>query len=222
MSRQRAGRRHRLFAWAYPRLSTAMESRGAGAHRDELLAGLRGRVVEIGAGNGLNFAHYPATVGEVIAVEPEPWLRTLAQRAAHRAPVPVHVVEGVAEHLPGADGSCDAGVVSLVLCSVAVPATALAELRRVVRPGGQLRFYEHVRADTAAMARVQDALDVVWPRLAAGCHTGRDSVAAIADAGFVVEEVRRFRFPPGPVPVPLSPHALGRAHRREEATTGSR
>ncbi len=135
---------HPLFARFYARCAPHEDGRGGTEHRRELLAGLSGRVVEVGAGIGSNFAHYPAAVTEVVAVEPEPYLRAKAEHAATAATVKVRVVEGLADALPLADGEADAGVASLVLCSVPDQAEALAELRRVIRPGGELRFYEHV------------------------------------------------------------------------------
>ena len=99
-------------------LSRGAEHAGAAEHRDELLAGLNGRVIEVGAGNGLNFRHYPAAVTEVVALEPEPYLRQRAEQATAAAPVPVTVVAGVADALPADDAVFDAGVASLVLCSV--------------------------------------------------------------------------------------------------------
>jgi ubiquinone/menaquinone biosynthesis C-methylase UbiE len=205
--------RHPIFARLYARVSPGVERKGAAEHRDELLAGLAGRVLEIGAGNGLNFAHYPASVTEVVAVEPEPYLRGRGREAAESAPVPVTVVEGVADGLPADDGAFDAVVASLVLCSVPDQATALAEVRRVLRPGGELRFYEHVISDRPRAAAVMRALDAsgIWPRLAGGCHAGRDTAAAIERAGFVIERVRRFPFAAGPVALP---HVIGVARRR--------
>jgi ubiquinone/menaquinone biosynthesis C-methylase UbiE len=192
----------------------AMDRQGALAYRRRLLAGLSGRVVEVGAGDGGNFAFYPPEVTGVVAVEPEPYLRDQATRRAEMAPVPVQVVDGVAERLPLAASSVDAAVLSLVLCSVPDQAAALAELHRALRPGGELRFFEHVAADTPGLRRVQAVVDrTVWPLLLAGCHTGRDTVAAIGAAGFAVEEVERFRFPAGGPPAPSTPHALGRARR---------
>ena len=133
-------------------------------HRDELLEGMSGRVLELGAGAGSNFAHYPATVEEVVALEPEPYLRRTAEAAAARARIRIHVVDGVADRVPVEDGSCDAAVASLVPCSVPDQARALAELRRVVRPGGELRFYEHVLSDRPGLARIQRAGDrAFWP-----------------------------------------------------------
>ncbi|MFD2078537.1 Methyltransferase domain-containing protein [Actinopolymorpha cephalotaxi] len=216
---RRTGRlvRHPLFARVYARLAPAMDRAGLAGRRRQLLAGLTGRVVEIGSGSGLNFAHYPADVAGVLAVEPEPSLLRYAVRNAAHAPVPVALVDGTAEHVPGADGAFDAAVVCLVLCSVPDQRAALAELHRVIRPGGQLRFLEHVRADgrdlrgLRGLQRVLDA--TVWPALAGGCHLSRDTLAGIEAAGFAVNRVERFRFPDGPLPSPSSPHILGTATR---------
>lgn len=206
--------RHPLFARLYARMAPAFESKGSGEHREELLAGTAGRVVEVGAGTGLNFAHYPTTVSQVVAVEPEPYLREHAQRAAAAARVPVRVVDGVADALPLDDGSVDVGVASLVLCSVPDQGEALSELFRVIRPGGQLRFYEHVRSERPHLARVQRVLDAtIWPRLGGGCHASRATVDAIERAGFVVEHVRRFDFAPAITTYPVAPHVLGVARR---------
>lgn len=180
--------------------------------RQALLAGLTGEVIEVGAGDGLNFSHYPPTVTHVLAVEPEPHLRRLASEAASLAPVPVEVADGLAERLPCADGSADAVVASLVLCSVADQAAALREIRRVLKPGGRLRFLEHVRADTPGLVRVQRVLDAtLWPRLAGGCHTGRDTAAEIERAGFSIETLDRYLFPATRTPVSF--HILGSATR---------
>jgi len=193
----RATVRNPLFARLYTRLSGGAEKKGAAAHRDENLAGLRGRVIEIGAGNGLNFRHYPAEVQEVVAVEPEPYLRARAREAAATASVPVTVVDGTADRLPGQEGEFDAAIASLVLCTVPDPPAALAEARRVLRPGGELRFYEHVRARDARRARWQDRLARrIWPTVGGGCHPNRDTQGAIAAAGFEVEVARRFDFRP--------------------------
>ena len=123
-------------------------------HRRELLADLAGTVLELGAGNGLNFAHYADTVTEVAAVEPEDYLRERAEDTAAGAPVPIRVVDALADDLPFPDESFDAVVASLVLCSVPDQATALAELRRVLRPAGELRFYEHVRPNNPRTAAI--------------------------------------------------------------------
>ena len=132
------------FARMYLRSAASAEERGATGHRRRLLEGLRGTVVEIGAGHGLNFPLYPGEVSEVVAVEPEPTLRSQAETAAESATVPIRVLAGVADELPLEDESADAVVASLVLCSVPDQQRALAEIRRVLRPEGELRFYEHV------------------------------------------------------------------------------
>jgi ubiquinone/menaquinone biosynthesis C-methylase UbiE len=125
-------------------------------------------VLEVGAGAGLNFAYYPPSVTEVVAVEPEVHLRAQAVQKAATAPVPIRVVAGSADHLPLGDASVDAAVTSLVLCSVPDQHLALAELFRVVRPGGELRFYEHVRAPTPALVLAQRAIEPLWSRLGGG------------------------------------------------------
>jgi SAM-dependent methyltransferase len=203
---------HPRFARVYPVVAERADRRGAAEHRRRLLEGLAGRVVEVGAGNGRNFAHYPAAVTEVVAVEPEPTLRALAQAAPHA--VPVTVRDGVAEALPFGDGELDAAVVSLVLCSVPDQAVALAEIRRVLRPGGELRFYEHVvprRQPKRALFRAADGTGV-WPRLAAGCHLARDTAAAITAAGFAIDRCERIEFRGAPLEPRLT-YILGRAHR---------
>ena len=198
----------RLFAWGASNAPPQQTE-----HRRRLLEGLSGRVVEVGAGNGLNFPHYPATVTEVVAVEPEAYLRSKAEVAAAGAPVPIRVVDGLADALPAADGEFDAGVASLVLCSVPDQATALAELRRAIRPGGELRFYEHVLSQDTRAARGQHRTDRVWPRFAGGCHPNRDTPAAIAAAGFDIERCERFSFKPFFLLKAIEPHVIGTAKR---------
>jgi ubiquinone/menaquinone biosynthesis C-methylase UbiE len=201
--------KHPLFAHFYARAAPQFEAKGAAEHRRELLAGLSGRIIEVGAGTGLNFDHYPAAVTDVVAVEPEPYLREAAERAAHTAEIPVRVVDGTASRLPASDGEFDAAVASLVLCSVADPAAALAEVKRVLRVGGELRFYEHVRSSDPRLARAQRALDLIWPHLGGGCHTSRDTEQAIVDAGFTIDRVRRFTFRPALLSAPVAPHMIG-------------
>jgi SAM-dependent methyltransferase len=204
--RQQRAVHHPVFARVYARVGHLMDAE-IGDHRRRLLAGLTGRVLEIGAGNGLNFPHYPATVTEVLAIEPEPYLRHLALAAARQAPVPIRVADGTAEALPAPDGAFDAVVASLVLCTVADPDQALAETRRVLRPGGRLRFYEHVRAGDLRLARWQDRLERPWGWLVGGCHPNRDTVAAITAARLRL--VRLDRFDLQAMPPLARPHVLG-------------
>jgi len=187
---------HPLFARFYTWFSQVLDRQGMLGQRAALVSGLSGRVIEVGAGNGLNFAHYPPSVAGVLAVEPEPRLRATARQAARGARARIEVVGGLADRLPAADGEFDAAVVSFVLCSLPDPVAGLREIRRVLAPGGRLRFLEHVRAWSTGWARAQDLLDAtVWPRLTGGCHTGRDSVTAVEAAGFTVGPLERFVFP---------------------------
>jgi ubiquinone/menaquinone biosynthesis C-methylase UbiE len=181
-----SGVSHPVFAQAFPAMSGALET-GIAGRRQDLLAGLAGQVIDVGAGTGPSFGHYPAAVTRVLPVEPEPRLRALAAAAARAAPVPVQVAGSMAGALPAADASFDAAVVSFVLCTVPDQHAALAEIRRVLRPGGTLCFLEHVRADAAGLVRMQRALEAtVWPRLFGGCHLSRDTAAAIERAGFTM------------------------------------
>jgi SAM-dependent methyltransferase len=206
---------HPVFARFYARQSVAAEPVIA-AFREELLAGLSGRVIEVGAGNGLNFAHYPSAVSEVVAIEPERTLRQLAASTAVRVDVPVDVVPGVAEALPVKSEAFDGAVTSLVLCSVRDAPRALSELRRVLRPGGELRFFEHGVAPGAAMATAQRALDrTVWPLFFGGCHVARDTVGALRAAGFELGPYRRLLVPPKGPRLPSSYCVLGTARRPE-------
>lgn len=186
--------RQSSFGARFARVGPRMDARGAAEHRRRLLAAAHGVVVEIGAGYGATFPFYPAAVTKVLALEPDPTLRKLALAAAGRAPVPVTVQDGVAESLPAADGSVDVVVSSLVLCSVADPSAALAEVVRVLRPGGLLLFYEHVRSAHRVLAAVEDLATPLWSRMAGGCHPNRDTAAIIAGAGLTVRDVERFGY----------------------------
>jgi ubiquinone/menaquinone biosynthesis C-methylase UbiE len=200
------------FAKMYLRAAPTAEERGATEHRRRLLEGLSGTVVEIGAGQGLNFPHYPPEVSEVIAIEPEPTLRREAEKVAASAGLPIRVVAGVADKLPVDDASADAVVASLVLCSVPDQQRALAEIRRALRRGGELRFYEHVIARCQPKRLMLQLLDRtgLWPAISGGCHPARDTTEAIMRAGFEIEEIERFGFAAQRFE-PLIPHILGRA-----------
>lgn len=208
--------RNPLFARLWAFAMARAQPREVVDHRRRTLAGLTGRVLELGAGAGSNFGLYPPEVDDVLAVEPEPYLRRQATRAARDATVDVRVLDGDAGALPAEDGSCDAAVACMVLCSVPDQAAALAELHRVLRPGGTLRFFEHVAAggERPVMDRVQRACDATfWPRAFGGCHTHRDTAAAIEAAGF--RTVERERFDLGRIGrvLPAGSHLLGTAVR---------
>jgi ubiquinone/menaquinone biosynthesis C-methylase UbiE len=203
---------HPVFARLYPRMSQAMDQGGIAGHRQAPLAGLAGEVIEIGAGDGKNFPRYPPAVTRVQAVEPEPRLRRLAQAAAAKAPVRIEVTDGLAERLPWPDASLDAAIFTYTLCTIADPGRALREAFRVLKPGGQLRFLEHVRADTPGLVRVQRFLEAsIWPALFGGCHLSRDTATEIEQAGFTIDRLDRFLFPEQRTPVSF--HIRGTAHR---------
>jgi ubiquinone/menaquinone biosynthesis C-methylase UbiE len=207
-----------LFARVQAWTAAIEERRGGAARRRQLLDGLSGSVLEVGAGSGVSFPYYPTAVTKLVAVEPERSLRERAGRAAEDASVSVQVVDGIAERLPVADSSVDAVVLAGVLCSVEVPERALAEVARVLKPGGELRFYEHVAARNRRLASLQRLLDAtVWPRLFGGCHTTRDTEATLVACGFTIEDRERFSFRPTLMALPVAPRILGRARLRTEA-----
>jgi ubiquinone/menaquinone biosynthesis C-methylase UbiE len=188
----------RIFAGMYDRMLAAAEEAGLADQRAEVLAHARGRVLEIGAGTGLNLARYPAGgVDELVLAEPEePMARRLRERLAGSARPAAEVVVAPAEELPFEDASFDTVVSTLVLCTVGDQPRALAELRRVLKPGGQLLFLEHVRSeDDPKRARWQDRLDPLWKRVGHGCRCNRRTLAGIEAAGFDVREVTEGRLP---------------------------
>ena len=182
--------------------------------RRENLAGLSGRVLEVGAGTGTNFEYYPDTVAEVIAVEPERRLVEFAKEAAAVAPVPVTVsTDTVEQYLASGAEPFDAVVCSLVLCSVEDPDNVLRQLHSLLRPGGELRYLEH-EAGTGTRARLQRLADAtVWPRWMGNCHTHRHTEETIAGAGFRVDGGRRELTMPSWVPLPVVDFTIGRASK---------
>jgi SAM-dependent methyltransferase len=180
--------------------------------RRRVLAELRGNVIEVGSGDGRSFEHYPQGVERVLAVEPDATARAAAADRAQEAAVPIDVVEGTAERLPAADGAFDAAVLMGILCSVGDPAAALREIRRVLRPGGELRFWEHVRSGNAAFRGVQRATDALfWTRALGGCETTRDTTAAITAAGFEIVTLERGFHSSSILTITSAPYILGRA-----------
>lgn len=206
--------RRPLFANVlYPRFRKAAREHDEDRYRRQLLSGLDGRVLELGCGDGDHFRLFPATVTELVAVEPEENLRRRAEAATAQAACPVRIVPGFAESLPAGDGEFDAAVAALVLCSVSDPQAALAELMRVIRPGGELRFFEHVRSDAPMHAAAQLTVQPVWAQLGGGCHLARNTEQAIRDAGFEIVRIERFEFAPGFLQKLAGPHILGMARR---------
>jgi ubiquinone/menaquinone biosynthesis C-methylase UbiE len=180
-----------LFAALYDRMTAGVEAAGLRAHRERLLASARGRVLEIGAGTGANLPFYGPGVEAITAAEPEaPMARRLARRIRAEGHA-VEVVRAPAEQLPIADGQFDTVVSTLVLCTVNDQARALAELRRVLRPGGRLLFIEHVRSDEPRLASWQDRLNGLNRIVAHGCNCNRATLDAVRAAGFTVTSLQR-------------------------------
>ncbi|GAB7144938.1 class I SAM-dependent methyltransferase [Mycobacterium riyadhense] len=200
-----------FFARVWP-VFAAHEAKAVTALRRENLAGLSGRVLEVGAGSGTNFVFYPESVEMVVAVEPEPRLAAKAREAAVGAPIPVVVTDETVEEFSD-EQQFDAVVCSLVLCSVRDQRSVLQHLRSLLRPGGQLRYLEHV-ASAGVRGKWQRLVDATfWPKIMGNCHTHRDTERAILEAGFAVESARREWTLPVWAPLPVSELALGRAHR---------
>lgn len=201
---------HPVFAALYDRLNGAMERGWMGERRARLLSGAQGVVLEIGGGTGANLPHY-RSVERVTVSEPDPFMREKLRPKLARARVPVELSEAGAEALPFEDDSFDTVVSTLVLCTVPDPDRALAEIRRVLRPGGQLLFIEHVRGE-GSVARWQDRIGPLWSFLLAGCHPNRDTVSSMRESGFEVEVLESF-YPPVPL-CSLTPHVQGAASVR--------
>jgi len=199
----------RIFARYYDAALAAAEEAGLAAMRQRLLAQASGRTLEIGAGTGLNLDHYPQGLPSLTLCEPEePMAQRLRPRAAaHGATVLV----SPAEAIPVADGSVDTVVSALVLCTVEDPRAAVAEIERVLAPGGRLLFLEHVRSDDPGLARWQDRWDPVWKRYGHGCRCNRPTVATLAASGLELGAVEHVRFPKAPAIV--RPAVLGVATR---------
>jgi SAM-dependent methyltransferase len=200
------------FARYLDRREQRRPDREARELRRRALAGLSGNVIEVGSGDGRSFEHYPPGVEHLLAVEPDPTAREAASERARGAAIPIDVVGGTAEELPAEDGAFDAAVLMGVLCSVSDPAAALRELRRVLKPGGELRFWEHVRSGNAAFRVLQRATDAVfWTRALGGCETTRDTAATIAAAGFQFVALDRGFHSSSLLTITSAPYILGTA-----------
>jgi SAM-dependent methyltransferase len=203
---------HPFFARIWPTIA-AHETEQMRESRRENLAGLSGRVFEVGAGTGTNFAFYPESVTRVVAVEPEQRLAVWARDAAVGAAVPIEVTNRTVESFSATE-PFDAVVCSLVLCSVNEPDSVLRQLFSLLRPGGELRYLEHV-ASGGLRGRLQQFVDAttLWPRLAGNCHAHRYTENSIRAAGFEVDRIRTEQAMPAWVPLPVTEFVLGRARR---------
>jgi ubiquinone/menaquinone biosynthesis C-methylase UbiE len=188
---------HPIFAALYDFLLGPAEKRFLGPHRAYLCGGAGGQVLDVGCGTGLNFGYYPPAV-EVVGIEPDPYMLKRAQARAEKLGKPIKLLAEVAEELSFPDASFDTAVMTLVFCTLPDVPGALRELRRVLRPGGQLRFLEHIRAETPGWAGFQDLMVPIWRRIGAECHPNRDTVKAIEGAGFRIDELNRYAFGPYP------------------------
>lgn len=192
-------REHRIFAAGYDLMLRGIEKKSLGRRRAGLLGDLSGRVLDIGAGTGANLPYYRAAA-QVVMAEPDGAMRAKIPPKLAQAHVPIELSDASAEGLPFADGSFDAAVCTLVLCTVPDPAAALAEIRRVLAPGGTLVLLEHVLAPDG-LARWQRRIQPGWYHLAAGCHLDRDTAAAVEHAGFTFSSLEHLRELPRWMPI---------------------
>lgn len=199
----------RLWAGGYEFLGKRAQKIEA-PYRERIASEARGEVLEVGAGTGFNFPHY-RVASRVVAIEPGPSMRSFAQRRASGVTVPVEVLPGNAHALEFPDATFDTAIFSLVLCTIPDPARALSEAKRVLRPGGEIRFYEHVRSKDRAIAAKQDRWLKPWRAFNRGCHPNRDTVAEITRAGFLFAVLDEFDLIARGVPKVVRPHAIGTA-----------
>jgi ubiquinone/menaquinone biosynthesis C-methylase UbiE len=192
---------HPIFARFYDRLIAGTEEAGLGEMRESLLRDASGRTLELGAGTGLNLAHYTDAVTELVLAEPDPNMaKRLRERLAEDSTAAGNpsVIGTPAEHLPFDDGSFDTVVASLVLCTVDDPDHAMSEIRRVLVEGGKLLFLEHVRSSSGRLARWQDRLQRPWGFFSGGCHPNRATGDLLAGAGLWVDRIDRTTLPKAP------------------------
>jgi SAM-dependent methyltransferase len=215
------GPRQSRFAGFLERREVRRPDPVARALRAKLLGGVRGRVIEIGCGDGRAFEHYPPEVEAVLAVEPDPVARATAEQRASEASVPIEVVAGIAEQLPAQDRTFDSAVAVWVLCSVPDPTTALREIGRVLVPSGEFRFYEHVRSPHVTFRGLQHAIDsLYWTRALGGCRTTRDTESVIRAAGFNITSLERGFHSSSLLTITSAPYILGVARHEPSRASG--
>ncbi len=189
----------RGFSALYDRCFKAAEEAGLREMRREVLGGARGRVLEVGAGTGLNVELYPEGGIESLTLsEPDPLMVRQLREKLVESEREAELIQAPAEDLPFADGSFDTVTLTLVLCTVPDQPAALKEIQRVLKPGGRLLFLEHVRSDDPDLARWQDRLERPWRFLGDGCHCNRDTVAALSASRFKIGELEHDRLPKAP------------------------
>ena len=188
----------RVFAAMYDPIMARAEKAGLAEHRRTLLAQAHGRVLEIGGGTGANLPFYGSGIEELVLTEPEEPMARRLERKLAASGVNARVVRAPAEALPFEDGAFDVVVSTLVLCTVSDQPKSLAEIHRVLKPGGRLLFLEHVRSDDAKLARWQDRFCGLNRAFAHGCNCNRNTLTGIGGAGFDVEDVEHHRFPKAP------------------------
>lgn len=187
-----------LFARGYDRFNKVVEDAGLRDTRRTLLARAQGRTVEIGAGTGVNVALYPDSVTELVLTEPDRYMRRQLERRLAALGRRAEVVDAGGERLPLPDASIDTAVATLVFCTIPDPGATLAEIARVLKPGGRLLFLEHVRSNDPNAAGWQDRLERPWGWFGRGCHPNRDTLATIEISALEVAEVERDRMPKAP------------------------
>jgi ubiquinone/menaquinone biosynthesis C-methylase UbiE len=188
----------RAFSALYDRGLKATEGAGLREMRRQVLSGAEGRTLDVGAGTGANLGLFPEAVTELVLAEPDPHMLKQLRAKVEEGRAEAEVVAAAAERLPFADASFDSAVFTLVLCTVPDPAAALAEVSRVLRPGGKVLFIEHVRSRDPDLARWQDRLERPWRFLGDGCHCNRDTIATIESSPLTLEKVERDRLPKSP------------------------
>jgi SAM-dependent methyltransferase len=172
-----------------PLIDLSMRNKHLRPYRERVAGAAEGRVLDVGIGSGMNLPFYAPQAREIFGLEPSPWLLARARSKAHLTSSPVHLLEGSAERIPFADRSIDTIVLAWTGCSIPDIATALEDMRRVLKPGGRLLFVEHGRAPEPGVARWQDRLDPLWHRISGGCHLNRRIDDLFLDAGFRIDRL---------------------------------